>query len=618
MATFSHLATELVELIASYLAQQDLYTLSRVNKSLSKLVVPYLYRDIDLAIQTGEKIPRIDKFCFNILEDTRRAARVERLRLGPSSEDGVKDGQRWLPNDKHFDDSKLYQMAMTVLDEEPIINGGDYLRDAISQREYAAYATLIILTLPRLLHLDVADFAYSTMDRLQTVLRNLDAKKSWNQRQPSPALLDRLACIKAASCNVDRTSGLPYPDEKGRICLDQIFNLPGLETLEFSITNTQAELSRTLNPGGLVHWPSRLLVSRVRTTNITRLLVRHSTSCALAVRQLLACTPQLTSFTWDIAYDCRNQQEAPERWIDLDAWTTSLSVSKSTLQVLAFAVEYFDSGKYAFEQPEIGSRQFGFLDLTGFEHLHTLEVPISFLTGDVEFSITAEIYALLPPYLRHLSLRLDLTHAQLSYQLDTSILSQDLTLSQSRREATYAMNARMDLSYIYHATLALIDQAPAIESIAVWQPADPAISWFEGQISDFATTCSNRSIVGALLFPMLLRWKKPEHRDLVKEDSLGPSHAERSERLCRSERTGIPLGLASHHGKPIPEQVERVRPRAAALPHIASRSDGRLAVTANRTSDAAEDASPTISWPEVSLSNAKEGDNKLSEQLEAF
>ncbi|KZM25181.1 uncharacterized protein EKO05_0008482 [Ascochyta rabiei] len=549
MASFSLLPAELVEFVASYSTQADLYALSRVNKSLSTLAMPYLYRHVDQVIHPGEKIPRIDRFCFNILNDPRRAARVETLRLGPSSENGVKEGQRWLPKDKHFDDEALYEKAMVALSDETLITNKDYLRDAIIQREYSAYATLIVLTLPTLQQLDIADFAYATMDRLHTVLRNLNVERAWNKRLASPALLMRLSGIKSVSCNFDKQSGLPYSNARGRLNLDQILNLHGLNSLEFSVTERQEAMRRALNPGLMAHLPNQQFVSRVRPTQITRVVVRHSPSCALAVRALLACTPQLQSFTYDISYDSLDRNEAPDRWIDLDAWNTSLNAVMCTLKILVFAVEYFDSGKYAFEQPRIGPRLYGFLNLTGFEKLHTVEVPIPFLTGDVEFSITADIYPLLPPNLRHLSLRLDLSHAQLSYQLDTSILPQDLTLQQSQAEARCTMSARMDLSYTYHATLALLEHATNLESISVWQPADPSLTWFEGQVADFATTCRNKSVTGFMLFPMLLRRRKPEHRDLVEEIMFSPSGSKvnRLERLQRQERAGIPLGLASQY-----------------------------------------------------------------------
>lgn len=545
MAAFSQLPTELVELIASYLAQHDLYTVSRVNKSLNTLVGPYMYQHVDLVIQTGEKMPRIDRFCQNILDDPRRAARIETLRLGPSSEEGVKEGQRWLPRDKFFNDEAMYSKALTVLDNEPLITSGDYLRDAILQREYSAYAVLIVLTASAIQQLDISDFKYSTMDRLHTILRNLGAERPWNERHASPALLERLTRIKAVSCNVDRRAGLPYQDEKGQVYLDEVLNLPGLESLEFSVTDTQAMMTRAFNPAGMTHWPSRLLTTRTQPTALTKMIVRYSTSSALAVRPLLGCTPQLSSLTWDIAYDCHDRNEAPESWIDLDAWNASLGAVSRSLETLVFAAEYFDSGKFSFEQPKIGIRQLGYLDLTSFERLHTLEVPIPFLTGDADFSITADIYPLLPPYLRHLSLRVDLSLAQLSYQLDTSILSTGLTLQQSQAEARCAMSARMDLSYLYHATIAILDYAPALESISVWQPADPSLAWFDGQVADFATTCSNKSVTGILLYPMLLRWKKPEHRDLAKEVKFEAARADPTERLCRGERAGIPLGLAS-------------------------------------------------------------------------
>lgn len=547
MAVFTLLPTELVEFIACYLAQEDLYRLSQTNRSLNTLVIPYLYRHVDLMIHPGEKMPRIDRFCRNVLSDSRRAARVETLRLGPSSEDGVKEGQRWLPRDRSFDDESMYTKVADALEQESLISDGDYLRDAIMQREYSAYAAVMLLTLPALQQLHIADFTYSSMDRLHTVLQNLCDERSWTTRHASPALLDRLAHIKTVSCNVDRRSGLPYPDDKGRVQLDRVLNLSGLTTLEFSVTDKQAAMSRVFNPGGIADWSTRLLISRVRATAITKLVIRHSTSCALAIRPLLACAPQLTSFIWDIAYDCCDRNEAPERWIDLDAWNTSLGVASRTLETLVFAVEYFDSGKFAFEQPRIRTRQYGFLDLTSFERLQTLEVPIPFLTGDGEFSITTDIYPLLPPCLRHLSLRLDLSHAQLSYRLDTSVLPQTLTLQQSQAEARYSMSARMDLSYAYHATLAMLDYAPDLKSITVWQPADPSLTWFDGQVSDFKTTCTNKAITGVMLFPMLLRWKTTEHRDLVREVIYEPNEQDKFENLCRCERNGIPLGLASQY-----------------------------------------------------------------------
>lgn len=545
MATFSLLPAELVEYIASYLAQCDLYAIARVNKSLSTLAMPYLYRHVDLAIPPGEKIPRIDRFCFNILDDPRRAARVETLRLGPSSRQAVKEGRRWLPRDAHFDDEAMHKKAMAALSGETLITG-DYMKEAIIQREYSAYATLIVLILPALQQLDIADFTYSTIDRLHTMLRNLNSRQPWNQRHASEALKARLSSIKTVSCNYDRQTGLRHPNEEGRVHLDEVLNLPSIEKLEFCVTDQQAELStaftQLIAPNG---WQ---LITQVRPTNITTLVVRHSTSGPLAIRPVLSCTPQLRSFTWDISYDCNGRDEAPNRWIDLDAWNTSLSAVRGTLEVLVFAAEYFDSSKYPFEQPNIGPRLFGYLDLTSFTRLHTLEVPIPFLTGDVDFSITTPISPLLPPTLHHLSLRLDLSHAHPSYPLDTSILAHSLSLAESQAEAHSATAARMDLAYTYHATLSLLSSTstPSLRKISIWQPADPGLAWFGGQIADVASACANRGVEGFLVAPLLLRWRNGAHRDLVRERVLGAGGVAH-ERLCRRERSGVPLGLACQY-----------------------------------------------------------------------
>lgn len=49
MASLSQLPVELVEHIYNNLAQPDLYAVSRVCKGFSNLVIPFLYRDVDLS-----------------------------------------------------------------------------------------------------------------------------------------------------------------------------------------------------------------------------------------------------------------------------------------------------------------------------------------------------------------------------------------------------------------------------------------------------------------------------------------------------------------------------------------------------------------------------------------
>jgi hypothetical protein len=112
------------------------------------------------------------------------------------------------------------------------------------------------------------------------------------------------------------------------------------------------------------------------------------------------------------------------------------------------------------------------------------------------------------------------------------------------------MNARMDVSYMFQASLTLLDQASTLETIAVWQPAYASLEWFHGQVQDFATTCRNKNVTGKIVFPMLLRWKKAEHWDLIREitvyDRLNPTYGE-IKKLFRQEWEHRPLGLASQY-----------------------------------------------------------------------
>jgi hypothetical protein len=149
MASFSDLATELVEHIFSYLSQSDFYALSRISKGISPLALSYLYRHVDLFIPTSNKLPRIDRFCLKIITDPRKAARVDSMRLGLCPGEGFKEGQRWVPIDKSFDDKRLWAMAAKGLRSEGLMATGDYLRDAIgtSQSQRFRVALFVLCSL---------------------------------------------------------------------------------------------------------------------------------------------------------------------------------------------------------------------------------------------------------------------------------------------------------------------------------------------------------------------------------------------------------------------------------------------------------------------------------------
>lgn len=540
MASFSLLPAELVEYIVSYLPQHDIYAVCQINKGLLKLAIPFLYRHVDLFIPPNNRLPRIDRFCLAIINSTRKANNIKSIRLGLSPNGDVSVGQRWLPPDKNFDDQVMFWKAMTVLGDETLVATGDYLRDAISMREYSAYAALILLVLPNLSQLDVADYKSVTFHHLHTILRNLDPETAWNKRYPSRILLSRLSTIKRLSLMFDSRTGVAYQGDSSRMTLDHFLNIPSIETLE---------LSHLKWPAGLQHINTahphlaNPIVDRSRATNITTLVFRHSGAFTPALPSLLQCMPKLRSFTYEFFFPGPLPPSHHHQMLSLDAWSDHLRRFSSTLQVLVLSAEYCDTSAYFFQQPRISEMLMGYLDLTPFTALHTLEVPFPFLTGDVDFSITKEIYPLLPPNLQHLTLRPDLSHAHLPFPLDESILPHGLTFAESKDMAQYRMNARMDVSYMFQAALSLLDLATtttSFRSLSVWQPADPGLSWFDGQIQDFATTCRNKNVTGRLLEPMLLRWKNgAEHWDLVREITLFESESEEEEELLSEARANV-------------------------------------------------------------------------------
>lgn len=546
MASFSDLPAELVEDIVSHLGQSDLYICFRLNRALHTLVKPYLFRHIDLYVPPSNKVPRIDRFCLSIINDCQLAGRVESIRLGLRPDEDVKqDGQRWLLQDRSFDDGLLFTKAMNAMSDETLVAAGDHLRDAVVMRDYSAYSALLLLLLPSLQHLEIADHKGASLDHLHSILRNLNPGPSWNSRFASETLVARLSSIKQISLNIDRISGLAYPKDHCGPTLDHLLNLPGITKLAVSIPDGHDRDIRN-RIGGFPLSRDRL-VSKIRSTTISTLVIKHSGPLHI-LTSLLSCTPRLESLTYEMFYDSNEGESREPYLINLAVWNDALLPIKDTLKILVFSAEYCNTDLYSFKQPRIGDKLHGHLDLTYFEQLHTLQVPFPLLTGDAEFSITTEIYPLFPPNLRHLSLRPDLSHAQFPFPFDASILPGALPFHESKDEAQYLMNARMDASYMFQATLTILDYAPNLETIAVWQPADPSLSWFDGQIVEFATTCRNKGVTGKIVHPMILHWKKAQHWDLIREitvfDRLRPGQ-EREDRLFREEWEGVPLGLAS-------------------------------------------------------------------------
>jgi hypothetical protein len=235
MASFLELPAELVEHLASYLEQPALYAVLRLTSSLYNIVIPLLYRHVDLLVTHGDRLPRIDRLCFNIFNNPKLGKYVKSLRIGLSSKEGVRGGQRFLPNDNEVQQRFVFQRAMELLEDEALVTGGEDVRASIGAREYGAYAALLFLSLPSLHHLDLADRSNETLRPLHSVMLGILRNADWQSH--SPDLATRIASIRHVSYNFDSGSGMRYKEKDDSSKVWQVLALPGLLKLEFPNTD---------------------------------------------------------------------------------------------------------------------------------------------------------------------------------------------------------------------------------------------------------------------------------------------------------------------------------------------------------------------------------------------
>ncbi|KAF1965862.1 hypothetical protein BU23DRAFT_336821 [Bimuria novae-zelandiae CBS 107.79] len=266
------------------------------------------------------------------------------------------------------------------------------------------------------------------------------------------------------------------------------------------------------------------------------------------LQAMLPSTPQLRSLTFEASYNCRDRmlssQHAIRPWILLEQWNATLHAVKSALQTLVISVEFYNGDCTFFKQPDIKPQFSGRLDLRGFDQLHSLEIPAPLLTSEtMSILMNTNYLQYAPPQLRHLTLRTDMTGAQLVYPYGTS--SQEL-----KKESRVRDKARMELTCISQLSLSLVEQLPFLQSLAIWQPPDPSLDFFDDELQELHNFCKNKSITAKVLYPMLLRRKSPLYWNLVHEVTLfDASYPESGSvvHIFQGERQGTPLGLASQY-----------------------------------------------------------------------
>ncbi|KAF2710914.1 hypothetical protein K504DRAFT_453946 [Pleomassaria siparia CBS 279.74] len=550
MPSFVSLPQELIELVVSFLDHPEILRITHVSKLLFQIAAPLLYREVDLRIdgpaslKIPHKHPKIDMFFFRVLDDTKSAKYVKRLRVGYLPKNKP---PRWLRSNhlclgrvSELQKDREFNKIISVIKDEASLST---INHAIFDRCYGAFVALLLLVLPSLCQLELHEHECQ-LDYLSNVLDLI------NSKQPPSLLSGRMRPALDVSFNFDVEAGVRSCIEMDYDDLNDVIHLPGIRKLNFHIPDSLLQRSRHYNPR--LH-PRPMSMST--PSIITTMILRHSYSIPMHLREILIQTPQLQSLTCDLWYDTSKtkvpynfNQDNP--WIDLGRWTNDLAIVKDTLKTLVISVEYCDSTKFFYAQPDVRKQLCGKLNLTGFLQLQTLEVPFPLVTGDPHFRIFQALETFLPASLRHLCLRIDMSNAQF---LAGPVMrgSSQKTAGDSRDESRCLDEARMDLSYMFDRSLSLLDRLPKLESFSVWQPAEATLCWFDSQLQDLTTTCQKKSITARVIYPMKLRWKNQQHWNLTKVvtlfDRLVPDRG-RFEQLFRGQRDGgIPLGLAMQY-----------------------------------------------------------------------
>ncbi|KAA8619899.1 hypothetical protein PtrSN002B_004241 [Pyrenophora tritici-repentis] len=134
MASFSGLAAEVLEYIVTYLPQRDIHAICQLDKYFHALAVPLMYCSVDLSISPDGRLPRIDRFCQNIVNDSKKAKRVHTIRMGKSPRQAVEDGETSLPRDESFDDQLIFQKAKAILNDPILEKATRGLQESVDRK----------------------------------------------------------------------------------------------------------------------------------------------------------------------------------------------------------------------------------------------------------------------------------------------------------------------------------------------------------------------------------------------------------------------------------------------------------------------------------------------------
>jgi hypothetical protein len=157
--------------------------------------------------------------------------------------------------------------------------------------------------------------------------------------------------------------------------------------------------------------------------------------------------------------DVERSQLNASQYIPLQQSMDTSRKVKETFKNLVLSVEYCNAKKSFCQQPDKHYRFTGALNIEKFPPLHTLEMPVPFSGGSPAFSVDTPFKTYLPPNIRRVYLRMNMSRIVLGSQIYRWYTLHSTKVQRRIDE--------MDVGYMLHVSLYILNYLPHSKSILV-------------------------------------------------------------------------------------------------------------------------------------------------------
>ena len=381
------LPTELFDEILHHLYQISILSLSKTSKALNVLVLPHLYRKIELTWQAGNE-PRIASLVRSVLSREHVAAAIEIVEFKATnytSDDYERPSYPKKVNDLTEDDRNGVKEALDVFTD--ITPERAIWEKALHENDLDAIITVLLSHCKNFRSLTLGAYFLHKNRFLPTLFTH-----AFKKSREATATFEKLEVIKLG-VDMDEYSYDDFFDLKiAAEAVLPIFYLPGLKSADMMLNWRDSRK------------PLPCHGSNPPQATLEHLRLRRSRVTTPAVAEVLACCPNLSAFEYDYRPIIGCDQ------LDCKLLLNALGQYNMTLKHLRLRLLVYNSDSvspYDFPVSKYQTGTIGGTELLEFTNLETLEVSLAALLGG-KLSLALSLADVLPRGLRTLTVRDDL------------------------------------------------------------------------------------------------------------------------------------------------------------------------------------------------------------------